>query len=237
MYSRFYLVLTLMSMIGLALPSDHGASVTTRKLSKGSKKNPPLLFQEQIPIKMEAPKMMSVQQVEATVAEVVNEILNDDQRRGLHYFYSPVYYPDWFSVKTTGMTETECTDPEAECEKNSDSTGYRWCGSTQTCVPPGDPFPLSCFTDAPLTPEEECEKNSDSTGYRWCGSTQTCVPPGGDFPPSCFTGIACYKAIIAIESKVALRPNAIANLKDLLVTGVTRNSVSVTLTLVVYGAL
>ena len=50
LYSRYYLVLTLLSMIALALPSDDGASVTTRKLAKGSKKNPSMLFQEEIPV-------------------------------------------------------------------------------------------------------------------------------------------------------------------------------------------
>jgi len=37
-------------------------------------------------------------------------------------------------------------DPEAECEKDSDSTGYRWCARTQTCDPPGN---VSCFTADP----------------------------------------------------------------------------------------
>ena len=116
--------------------------------------------------------MMSELEVTATVAEIVNDILNDDQRRSLVINIVP---RKMYSVETTDMTETECTNPEAECEKNSDSTGYRWCGSTQTCVPPGGPFPLSCFTDAP-TPEEACEKNSDSTGYRWCGAHKRVFP-------------------------------------------------------------
>lgn len=50
LYSRYYLVLSLLSVIGLALPSDDGASVTTRKLAKGSKKNSSMLFQEEIPV-------------------------------------------------------------------------------------------------------------------------------------------------------------------------------------------
>ena len=105
LYSRYYLVLTMLSMIGLALPSDHGASVTTRKLAKGSKKNPPLLFRQAIAVGMEAPQRMTVRELKATVVEVVRNILRDNQRRGLRCkAVNPV------SVETTELTPTECAD-------------------------------------------------------------------------------------------------------------------------------
>ena len=95
-----------MSMIGLALPSD-----PQRKISKGSKKNPSMLFQEEFSISMVAPVSTTVPELKATVAEVVLGILNEE-RRGLVEFADidalrkKIYS---FAVQIRGMTEEECT--------------------------------------------------------------------------------------------------------------------------------
>lgn len=174
MYSQYYLVLTLLSMIGLALPSN-----PQRKISKGSKKNPSLLFQDEIPVLVLAPLLMRVPEVKATVVAVVQDILSDTKRRDLFAFTSARY-----SVQTTDMTQTECTD------KLSVHSEIRW-----------------IIRDNPSV------------------------------------SVACYKAIIAIESMEAqtefggsrlltsstenLLPKAISTLKKRLVEGVTRHDITV----------
>merc|ERR1712161_59844 len=56
---------------------------------------------------------------------------------------------------------------KANCEKNSSSTGYKWCAETRTCDAPGDD---SCLI-------ANCEQDSGSTGYKWCAETRTCDAP------------------------------------------------------------
>jgi len=60
--------------------------------------------------------------------------------KGQYYYFKKS--PKKNSKKNPPLT------PEEECEKNSNSTGYRWCERTQTCDPPGDD---SCFTTEPPT--------------------------------------------------------------------------------------
>ena len=63
---------------------DQSSSLMTqRKIAKGSKKNPLLLFRQQIPVGMEAPQIMSVRELKATVVEVVRDIFSDNKRRAL----------------------------------------------------------------------------------------------------------------------------------------------------------
>ena len=63
---------------------DHESSVMTqRKIAKGSKKNPSLLFQEEVQVSLVSPKEIEMPDLEAKVTKVVLEILNDEDRRGL----------------------------------------------------------------------------------------------------------------------------------------------------------
>ena len=62
------IVLAFLSIIGLALPSDDGESVTQRKIAKGAKKNaPPLSQREAIPVELVAPLAMTMPELEAAV--------------------------------------------------------------------------------------------------------------------------------------------------------------------------
>ena len=109
MYSRSMIVLTLLvSIVGLARPSDDGEAVTTRKLAKGSKKNPPLLFQEEVLVSMVVPKAMASLDMEDAVTKVVRNILtgqqepDDNDRRNLAFLDT--------TVEITGTTETKCPE-------------------------------------------------------------------------------------------------------------------------------
>ena len=104
MYSRFMIMLTLVSMIGLALPSD-----PQRKIAKGSKKNPPLLFRQDVPVSVVVPEAMSMQKLEDTVTETVLDILEelqktDNDRRKLAVFRHRT------TVQTTDTAPTECSE-------------------------------------------------------------------------------------------------------------------------------
>ena len=109
MYSHYYLVLTLVSIIGLALPFDHESSVMAqRKIAKGSKKNTSVLFQEEVRVSLVASQEIAVPDLKAKVTKVLLEILNDDERRGLVDF-DPLRKKIYsFDVQITGMTEKEC---------------------------------------------------------------------------------------------------------------------------------
>ena len=113
MYSHYYLVLTLVSIVGLALPSDHESSVMTqRKIAKGSKKNPSLLFHEEVRVSLVAPKEIEMPDLKAKLAEVVLGILNEE-RRGLVEFtdLDPLRKKIYsFAVQITRMTEIECVE-------------------------------------------------------------------------------------------------------------------------------
>ena len=107
MYSRYYLVLTLVSIIGLALPFDHESSVMAqRKIAKGSKKNPPLLFRQEITVELVAPQAMPVPELETAVTDAVLDILggqkesNSDRHKLLALIR--------MSVETTRTTKTKC---------------------------------------------------------------------------------------------------------------------------------
>ena len=108
MYSRYYLVLTLVSIIGLALPSDHESSVMTqRKIAKGSKKNSPLLFRHEITVELVAPQaMMLVPELEAAVTDVVLDILGGQQESNSVRRKLPALIR--MSVETTRTTKTKC---------------------------------------------------------------------------------------------------------------------------------
>ena len=74
-YLRYMIVLTLMSMIGLARPSD---VLTQRKIAKGSKKNPPpSSHRETIPVEVMVSQTMPVGELQERVTKVVLDILND----------------------------------------------------------------------------------------------------------------------------------------------------------------
>ena len=63
---------------------DHESSVMTqRKIAKGSKKNPLLLFREEVGVSLVAPHTIKEPDLKAKVAEVVLGILNNEERRGL----------------------------------------------------------------------------------------------------------------------------------------------------------
>ena len=109
MYLRSMIVLTLLvSIVGLARPSDDGEAVTTRKLAKGSKKNPPLLFQEEVLVSMVVPKAMASLDMEDAVTKIVRNILggqqepDDNDRRNLAFLDT--------TVEITGTTETKCPE-------------------------------------------------------------------------------------------------------------------------------
>ena len=88
---------------------DHESSVMTqRKIAKGSKKNPSLLFREEVGVSLVAPKEIEEPDLKEKLAKVVLEILNDDERRGLVDF-DPLRKEIYsFAVQITGMTEKEC---------------------------------------------------------------------------------------------------------------------------------
>ena len=107
-------VMTLLSMIGLALPSDHGSS-TQRKIAKGSKKNQLPMYRKALRIKVIVQKAMKLRAIEARVIKIVLHILtgqqdndNDNDRRGLGSLLSTTPI-----VTATGSTETKCVDPAA----------------------------------------------------------------------------------------------------------------------------
>ena len=113
LYSHYYLVLTLVSIVGLALPSDHESSMMTqRKIAKGSKKNPSLLFREELRVSLVALQAIEVPDLKTKVTEVVLGILNGEERRGLEISDLDTYRNkiDSFAVQITGMTEKECVD-------------------------------------------------------------------------------------------------------------------------------
>ena len=109
-YSRSMIVVltVLVSIVGLARPSDDGEAVTTRKLAKGLKKNPPLLFQEEVLVSMVVPKAMASLDMEDAVTKVVRNILtgqqepDDNDRRNLAFLDT--------TVEITGTTETKCPE-------------------------------------------------------------------------------------------------------------------------------
>ena len=107
MYSHYYLVLTLVSIVGLALPSDHESSVMTqRKIAKGSKKNSPLLFRHEITVELVAPQAMLVPELEAAVTDVVLDILGGQQESNSVRRKLPALIR--MSVETTRTTKTKC---------------------------------------------------------------------------------------------------------------------------------
>ena len=114
MYSHYYLVLTLVSIVGLALPSDHESSMMTqRKIAKGSKKNPSLLFREELRVSLVALQAIEVPDLKTKVTEVVLGILNGEERRGLVDFadLDPLRKKIYsFAVQITRMTEIECVE-------------------------------------------------------------------------------------------------------------------------------
>ena len=104
-YSRSMIGLTLVLMIGLALPSS---VLTQRKIAKGAKKNAPQSLQgEAIPVELVAPLAMTMPELEAAVTEAVLDILEeppepDNERRNLDVLL--------MSVQITETTETECAE-------------------------------------------------------------------------------------------------------------------------------
>ena len=110
--ARIMNVLTFLSMIGLALPSDHGSSgMTQRKIAKGSKKNRPM-YRAELWVEVMVPKATELRDMEARVIEIVLNILtgqqdkdNDNERRGLVILFTEP------AVTTKGTTETDCADP------------------------------------------------------------------------------------------------------------------------------
>ena len=105
MYSRFMIVLTLVSMIGLALPSD-----PQRKIAKGSKKNPPLMFRQDVPVSVVVPEAMSMQKLEDTVTETVLDILEELQKTDNDRRKLAVFRHTRMSVQTTDTAPTECSE-------------------------------------------------------------------------------------------------------------------------------
>jgi len=109
---------------------DHESSVMTqRKIAKGSKKNPSLLFREEVGISLVAPQEIEVPDLKAKVAEVVLGILNEEYHGnvGLALSWASIFvvvplrpgitsydalrqkiYS--FAVQITRMTEEECTE-------------------------------------------------------------------------------------------------------------------------------
>ena len=92
---------------------DHESSVMTqRKIAKGSKKNPSLLFHEEVRVSLVAPKEIAVPDLKAEVTKVVLEILNEE-RRGLVEFVDvdalrkKIYS---FAVQIKGMTKKKCVE-------------------------------------------------------------------------------------------------------------------------------
>ena len=117
MYLRSMIVPTLLlSMIGLALPSD-----PQRKMAKGSKKNPPASSRrEEIPIALMVPEAMSVVAVKREVTKKVRDILYNNERRGLAIIRRDklALLIRSMIVKIKGMTENECPPnslPAAVC--------------------------------------------------------------------------------------------------------------------------
>ena len=108
MYSRSMIGLTLVLMIGLALPSS---VMTQRKIAKGSKKNqPPSSQPEEIPVEVLVPQTVPMEEVKERVTKIVSDILNGKERRGLASLKSI----SSFAVQITGMTETECAENYAD---------------------------------------------------------------------------------------------------------------------------
>ena len=104
------IVLTLVSMIGLALPSS---VMIQRKMAKGSKKNPSSSSQKEetvIPVEVMVSQTMPVEEIKERVTEIVRDILEEQQetdhnnRRVLYIQPSR----NLFSVHTTDTTPTEC---------------------------------------------------------------------------------------------------------------------------------
>ena len=110
MYLRSMIVLTLLvSIIGLALPSDHGSSaMTQQKIAKGSKKNPPL-FRQKIPVSIVVTQAMAVQRMEDTVTKVVRNILTGQQQNDNDRNLAPSIFP-YTRVEITGTTQTKCEE-------------------------------------------------------------------------------------------------------------------------------